>query len=147
MLPRFAVLSLLCFLTSGCCQLFSKEDKQPERPKVSSSWSERSFFGVTSIGFFVMNKGEAIDNGRLGVKVAEVTPQECKCISCEPTSPRVRIAFYRPSDNKVLCEGEFSRGSARLDKLPNCDPSIGISVISVNAINTKEEWVSFDLRK
>ena len=147
MLLRFAALSLLCFLTSGCCQLFSKEDKQPNRPSVTSSWSERTDFGVRSIGFFVMNKGESIDNGQLGVKVIDVLPKECKCMSCEPTYPRVRIAFYRPSDNKVLCEDDFFQGSSSFDIRPKCDPTMGISVISINAINTKEKWASFDLRK
>lgn len=147
MLLRFAVLSSLCLLAAGCCQLFSKEDKQPDRPNVTSSWGERTDFGVTSIGFFVMNKGETIDNGRLGVKVIDVFPKKCECMSCDPTSPRVRLAFYQPSDNKVLCEGDFFKGSASLDIAANCDPTMGISVISINAINTKENWVSFDLRK
>ena len=146
MLHRFAALTLLCFLTSGCCQLFSKEDPQPVRPNVTSSWRERTDFGVTSIGFFVMNKGEAIDNGQLGVKVIDILPKECRCMSCEPTYPTARIAFYRPSDNKLLCEGEFG-GSAILEVMARCDPSIGARSISVNAINTKEKWVSFDLRK
>ena len=91
-----------------------------------------------------MNKGEAIDNGQLGIKVIDVLPKECECMSCEPTNSRVRIAFYRPSDNKMLCEGNFFAGSASLDK---CDPAVGISHIAINAINTKEKWVSFDLRK
>lgn len=146
MLLRFAALSLLCSLTSGCCQLFFQEDKQPLRPNVNSSWRERTDFGVTSIGFFVMNKGEAIDNGQLGVKVIDIIPKECRCVSCEPTYPKARIAFYRPSDNKILCEGEF-QGSASLEVMAGCDPTMGARSISVNAINTKEKWVSFDLRK
>lgn len=144
---RIAALVLLCFFASGCCQLFSKEDKQPDRPSVTSRWVEQTDFGVTSIGFFVMNKGEAIDNGRLGIRVIDVLPKQCECMSCEPTYPRVRIAFYQPSDNKVLCEGLFFAGSASLDMTAHCAPSIGATVIYVNAINTKENWVSFDLRK
>ncbi len=143
---RIAALLLLCFLIAGCCQLSSIEDKQPERPKVTSSWRERTDFGVTSIGFFVMNKGESIDNGQLGVRVIDILPKECRCMSCEPTNPRVRIAFYRPSDNTVLCEGEF-QGSASLEVMAKCNPIMGVRTISVNAINTRENWVSFDLRK
>jgi hypothetical protein len=103
-------------------------------------------FGVRTVGFFVMNKGESIDNGLLGVKVIDVLPKECKCMSCEPTYPRVKIAFYRPSDNKILCEGEF-QGNASLEIMAKSDPEMGISHIGINAINTKENWVSFDLRK
>jgi hypothetical protein len=103
-------------------------------------------FGVRTVGFFVMNKGESIDNGLLGVKVIDVLPKECKCMSCEPTYSRVKIAFYRPSDNKILCEGEF-QGTASLEIMAKCDPEMGISHIGINAINTKENWVSFDLRK
>jgi len=147
MLFRFVTLSLLCFLTSGCCQLFSKEDPQPTRPNVTSTWTEQTdLFGVRTVGFFVMNKGETTDNGRLGVKVIDVLPKECACMSCEPTYPRVKIAFYRPSDNKILCEGEF-QGIASLEVMAKCDPGMGISHIGINAINTKEKWVSFDLRK
>lgn len=141
---RVAASLLLCFLTSGCCQLFSKEDKQPVRPSVTSTWTERTDFGVTSIGFFVMNKGEAIDNGQLGVRVVDVLPKQCECMSCEPTSARARIQFYRPSDNKVLCEGTFFAASTSLDK---CDPAIGIRYIAINGINSREKWVYFDLRK
>jgi hypothetical protein len=144
---RIAALLLLCLLTPGCCQLSSIKDKQPDRPKVTSSWTERTDFGVTSIGFFVMNKGESIDNGQLGVRVIDILPKGCSCMSCEPTNPRARIAFYRPSDNKVLCEGYFFAGSASLDFVAKCDPAMGISHIAINAINTKENWVSFDLRK
>lgn len=144
MLVRFTVLLLICCAASGCCQLFSKEDKQPVRPNVTSTWTERTDFGVTSIGFFVMNEGEAIDNGQLGIKVIEVSPKKCECMSCEPTNARVRIEFYRPSDNMVLCEGNFFVGSGSLDM---CNPSIGITHIAINAINPKEKWVSFDLRK
>jgi hypothetical protein len=147
-MPRFAALFLFCLLTSGCCQLFSKEDPQPARPNVTSTWTEQTdSFGVRTIGFFVMNKGEAIDNGRLGVKVIDVLPMECECMSCEPTYPRVKIAFYRPSDNKVLCEGDFFKGSASLEITAKCDPGMGISHLAINAINTKDKWVSFDLRK
>lgn len=147
MLLRFAALSVLCFLTSGCCQLFSKADPQPTRPNVTSTWREQTdLFGVRTVGFFVMNKGETTDNGLLGVKVIDILPKECKCMSCEPTYPRVKIAFYRPSDNKILCEGEF-QGNASLEVMAKCDPGMGISHIAINAINTKEKWVSFDLRK
>lgn len=94
-----------------------------------------------------MNKGEAIDNGKLGIKVLDILPMECECLSCEPTFPRVRIGFYRPSDNRTLCEGEFFTGSATLNVVAKCERAMGVSVVSVNAINSKEQWVSFDLRK
>ena len=142
------ILLLLCFLTSGCCQLSSIKDKQPERPKVTSSWTERTdFFGVTSIGFFVMNKGESIDNGKLGIRVIDIIPAQCPCVMCESTFPATKISFYRPSDGKILCEGEFHRGTADLAVMAKCNPTIGVTHIAINAINTKENWVSFDLRK
>lgn len=143
---RIAVLLLYCFAVSGCCQLDSTQNKQPSRPNVKSTWSERTDFGVTSIGFFVMNKGESIENGKLGVRVIDIIPKECRCMMCEPTFPRAIIAFYRPSDGKILCQGEF-QGTADLVVMAKCDPAVGISHIAINAINTKEKWVSFDLRK
>ena len=143
---KIAALLVLCFLTPGCCHLLSEEHKQPDRPDVTSSWGVRTDFGVTSIGFFVMNKGESSANGQLGVKVIDILPKECECMSCEPTNPRVRIAFYQPSDSRVLCEGLFFEGSAPLDMTAKCNPSMGATTIYVNAINTKQNWVSFDLR-
>ena len=143
---KIAALLVLCFLTPGCCHLLSGEHKEPDRPDVTSSWKARTDVGFTSIGFFVMNKGESSDNGQLGVRVIDILPKQCECMSCEPTLPRVRIAFYQPSDSRVLCEGLFFAGSASLDMQPQCDPSIGATTIYVNAINTKEKWVSFDLR-
>jgi hypothetical protein len=52
MLLRFAALSLVSFLMSGCCQLFSKADPQPNRPNVTSASREKTdLYGVRTVGF------------------------------------------------------------------------------------------------
>ena len=141
---QISVILLLAGLSAGCC--YVRQEQQPARPNAISSWRERTDFGVTRIGYFVLNKGESLDNGKLGVRIIDIRPAECKCLTCIPTNPIARIGFYQPPNNTLVCDGEF-QGSASLQDVAKCDPSIGATGIYVYAINSKEQWVAFDLRK
>jgi hypothetical protein len=137
-------------LSTGCCQLgyLSQMKEDSARPNIKPNWNEKSGNGF--IGVFVLGKGKSIDNGQLGVKVVNFTPSKCRSFWSEyPDSPQVTLQFYRPADHQVLCEvtlpGPMSNSS--IDKEDMCGTKTGFSVVGIDGMNTKDEWVSFDLRK
>jgi len=141
---RLCLILVSALLSAGCCHVGPQQ--QPARPNATSEWREQTASGVTRLGYFVMNKGESLDNGKLGVKVIDIRPAECKCLTCLPSAPTARIGFYKAPNPTLVCEGDF-HGSASLQDIAKCDPSIGATGIYVYSINSKEQWVAFDLRK
>ena len=141
------LLAVAC-VYAGCCS--PQERVQPVRPEKVRGWKEIRDGTVVSIGMFVLNKGESTDNGELGVKVVDIIAPK-PCSEGYASEPKVVLQFYRPSDGKVLCdEAIFGEGGTFMGTgppYPHCKPDLGLSAISVNAINTKDNWVWFDLRK
>jgi hypothetical protein len=142
-----SILVAVAMFAASCC---SQQRVQPTRPEKVRGWNESKNGDVVSVGAFVLKKGESTDNGELGVRVEEIiapTP----CAEGYAGTPRVVLKFYRPSDNKVFCDhAEFGEGGTSIGNgppYPHCTPEVGLSAISVNSINTQENWVSFDLRK
>lgn len=137
-------------LSSGsCCQLSPMSRDTPDRPSIKSTWNESHIYGVTSIGPFILSKGESTDNGSLGVRVINFVPRSCPSfLSHSPEQPKAVFQFYRPSDNHVLCEVTLSGpANTSIDREDMCGTKTGISVVGINGINAKDGWVSFDLRK
>jgi len=141
-------LLVIASLYAGCCS--PQERVQPARPEKVAGWKVIHDGTVVIIGTFVMNKGESTDNGELGVKVVDIIPPK-PCSEGYAAMPKVVLSFYRPSDGKVLCdEAIFTEGGTSMGTgppYPHCKPDVGLTAISVNAINTKDNWVWFDLRK
>lgn len=141
------LLAIAC-VYAGCCS--PQERTQPARPAKVAGWKDVSVNGAHSIGEFVLGQGESTDNGELGVKVVDIIPPKA-CSEGYAAMPKVMLSFYRPSDGKVLCdEAIFTEGGTSMGNgppYPHCKPDVGLSAISVNAINTQDKWVWFDLRK
>ena len=141
-------LLIISCVYAGCCS--PQEQAQPARPEKVSGWKEVQESGFVIVGTFVLSKGESTDNGKLGVKVVDIIPPKA-CSEGYAAMPKVVLSFYRPSDGKVLCdEAIFTEGGTLMGTgppYPHCKPDVGLSAISVNAINTKDNWVWFDLRK
>jgi hypothetical protein len=94
----------------------------------------------------VLNKGESTDNGVIGVKIIDIIPPDrCASQGTYDAFPKAVIMFFRPQDQQVLCKVTIV-GDATNSNI-NCDSNIGVSVIGVEAINTKEGWIYFDLRE
>src|ERR1700752_5223329 len=131
-------LLLIAFLYAGCCSPQARV--QPARPAKVAGWKDVNFSGVHSIGEFVLSKGESTDNGEIGVKVVDIIPPK-PCSEGYAAMPKVVLSFYRASDGKVLCdEAIFTEGGTSMGTgppYPHCKPDVGLSAISVNAINTK----------
>lgn len=132
----------------GCCP--PQQRVEQARPQKVDGWQDKHFSGVHSIAELVLSKGETSDNGELGVKVLDIIPGK-PCSDGYAGMPKVVLSFFRPSDKKVLCdEAIFTEGGTSMGTgppYPHCTPEVGLSAISVNAINAKEGWVWFDLRK
>ncbi len=144
---HLSFLTLFMALSISCCS--SQQLPQPVRPEKVRGWGDVQGNGFTSIGMFVLNKGESTDNGELGIKIIDIiSPQPCAEGGSYAGMPKVILGFYRPSDRRLLCEATFTPGGTLLGNgPPYCSSEVGLSAISVNAINTEEGWVWFDLRK
>jgi hypothetical protein len=155
-MPRHSYILLVLFgiVCSGCVchpSLYKNVPADtPTRPSIKSSWTERNDYGFTSVGQFVLNRNESIDNGKLGIRVVDFVPLKCRSLFAEyPDPPKVVLEFYRPSDKQVLCtvtlDGPIANSS--IDREEMCGNKTGFSVVGINGLNAHEGWVSFDLRK
>jgi len=140
------LMSLSLVFVSSCCW---PDEEQPARPSRVQGWREFQVGGVHIVGQLVLAKDEASDNGEIGVKVVDIIPVDpCAHRGTFHGSRRVVLRFFRPSDQKVLCEDTFTEGGTSLDSPHHCGSDVaGVTGISINAINTAEGWVYFDLRK
>jgi hypothetical protein len=142
------LVTAVAILHGGCCS--SQQRVEPARPEKARGWKEIRDGTVVSIGMFVLKKGESTDNGELGVKVVDIIAPK-PCADGYAGMAKVVLSFYRPSDKKVLCEEAiFTEGGTSMGTgppYPHCTPEVGLSAISVNAINARDGWVWFDLRK
>jgi hypothetical protein len=73
-------------------------------------WNERHEKGVSSLGTFVLKKGQTTDNGKLQVKLVDVIPGD-SCAEAGTTISRARatLQFVRLPEQKVLCEDSSLR--------------------------------------
>jgi len=142
-----SLMSILLMLSGACCS--AQEREQPGPPKKVQGWKDSYSGGVHSIGELLLHKGDSSDNGRIGVKVLDIIIPRSGAEGYAGM-PKVVLRFYRPSDKQTLCEATFTEGGTVMGTgppYPHCKPEVGLSAISVNAINTKDLWVWFDLRK
>ena len=133
----------------GLSACSTQERRQPDPPKTVEGWKDSYFGGVHSIAELVLHKGESSDNGKLGVKVLDIVAPKSGSEGYA-SEPKAVLQFYTPSEKKILCEATFTEGGTVMGTgppYPYCGPEVGLSAISVNAINTKDNWVWFDLRK
>lgn len=143
-----ALVSGILILSSGFCWS-SQEREQPVAPKKVSGWKDTYSSGVHSIGELYLHKGTSSDNGNLGVEVIDVVKPQAGAEGYAGM-PKVILRFYRAADKRTLCEATFTEGGTSIGDgppYPHCKPDLGLSAVSVNAINTKENWVWIDLRK
>jgi hypothetical protein len=118
---------------------------EPERPSKVRGWEEHRIGTVTYDGDFVLDKGESTDNGKIGIRLIETYPGKCGLFK-EREYPKAKLQFYRVSDQVILCESIFDRGTMGLEP-PICGADLEWSVIGITDINSKENWIVFDLRK
>lgn len=125
-----------------------RQENLPARPEQVRGWKERAFDGVHSMAELVLDQGKSSEGGELGVEVVSISPYETRgSFFDHPTGPEAVLRFYRVSDHQLIQDKTVFMGGANLEGSPISEPQFGIKGIYVNAINTKERWVWFDLRR
>jgi hypothetical protein len=143
----YYVFSVLVILLSSSCCSGMRQLNEPERPSKVRGWEEYRIGTVTYVGDFVLNKGESTDNGKTGIRLVDTYAGTCGLFPFkEREYPKAKLQFYRISDQAILCESIFDRGTMRLTP-PICRADLEWSVISINDINSKDNWIVFDLRE
>ena len=147
---------VLCLLTSGLCLILSccckVENKQPAMPSYShAGWDRYEVGGIAVLGSFVLKKGESVSNGKIGIRIVGIYPDKCGAIA-EIDQRRARFQMFRVSDNHILFDDEAAIGSVNTRKPYGSENEMeisqvyGISVVYIDAINTKYDWVALTLR-
>ncbi len=150
MISGFLCIALASFasLIRGCC---STKAPEPPHPGPVAGWEESREGGVHTVGILVLKKGESSDNGKIGVKVVDIIAAD-PCAGYGPLQsiPRVNMQFYQAPQQTLICEELLTAGSGTSLIAGPCGEKIadlGVTAISVNAINATEGWVWFELRK
>lgn len=148
-LRRLGVVMIGLFI-GGCC-FNGGARKEPSYPSVRLGWNEREERGVRLLGSFVLKTGETLENGAVQIKVIELAPSD-PCV--EPNSlagaDRVRLGFFRKTDQKVLCEPTFRAGESRTLLGAECGDvpkESDVAGVSIKEINITDGWVYFELAK
>ncbi|HLA12648.1 MAG TPA: hypothetical protein VJ023_18825 [Pyrinomonadaceae bacterium] len=150
MMNTFLCIALACFgsFIRGCC---SAKLPEPAHPGPLAGWKESQEGGVHTVGTLVLKEGESSDNGKIGVKVVDITAANpCAEYGSLQSLPRVKMQFYKAPQQTVICEELLTAGSGTSLIAGPCGENIadlGVTTISVNAINATEGWVWFELRK
>ena len=141
----YSLATFLLATSSACCSYMGKLN-DPERPSNVRRWEEFHVGSVTIKGDFVLKKGESTDNGKIGIRIVQIYEGECQPFS-EPQYPKAKIQFYRVSDNSIICEPTLRIGNSGLNYGDVCGTGFEWTTISITAINSREDWVAFDLRE
>jgi hypothetical protein len=150
MVSGFLCIALASFasLIRGCC---STKAPEPAHPGPVAGWKESRDGGVHTVGILVLKKGESSDKGKIGVKVVDIIAADpCAGYGTLQSIPRVKMQFYQAPQQKMVCEELLTAGSGTSLVAGACGEKIadlGVTAISVNAINATEGWVWFELRK
>jgi hypothetical protein len=146
----FLCIALASFtgMMRGCC---SSKQPEPAHPGSVAGWKESHEGSVQTVGMLVLKKSESSDNGTVGVRVVDIVAGDsCAGHGTLQSIPRVKMQFYQPSQQKVICEEILTAGSGTSLVATSCGERIadlGVTAISINAINATEGWVWFELRK
>ena len=121
--------------------------RQPEWPNGTPRWLSNPSIdnsGIRLLGVLVLKKGESTDNGKIGVRVIDIVEGDACAHFAFSKSRKAVIEFFAPKDNRIICQVtllEHSTGTL------DCPDELGISAYGVQAINTRDRWVLFDLRE
>jgi hypothetical protein len=135
-------------LSTGYCSS-AQEPEQPTAPAKVAGWKDTYSDGVHSVAELFLRKRESSHNDRVGVEVIDIIKPQAGAEGYAGMR-KVVLRFYSAADKRTLCESTFTEGGTSMGNGPpyaHCGPDLGLSAISVYAINTKDNWVWFDLRK
>jgi hypothetical protein len=144
---RYYVFSVfMVLLSSGCCSDIRRLNN-PERPLKILGEEDFRNGNTDTVGVFLLNKGQSMDNGKMGIRFVEAYPGTCGDLFREQVYPQAKLQFYRVSDQAILCEYTFFRGASLTLSPPICKADLDWSSIGIGDISSKENWVTFVLTK
>jgi len=140
-------LGILLFMSAcGCVEVPST----PDPPTTVRGWQEFDEQGIHAIGEFLLRKHQSIENDKFGVELVEtITPKRCSDPWAEDdVTPRVVMRFYEVPGKRVILETKIRKqANLRLIDVDFPSARYGVGAISVRDINTRDEWVWFELWK
>ena len=143
----YSVFSAMVVLLSSSCCSDMRQLNEPERPSKVQGWEGLRIEDMIIDGIFLLNKEESTDNGKIGIRLIETYPGKCVFFPFkEREYPQAKLQFYRVSDQAILCQSIFNRGAMSLES-PICEADLEWSAIEIIDINSKDNWITFDLRK
>lgn len=146
---RHLNLCLFCalFIAIPGCNCF-RTRVEPKAPAIVRGWKTVERAGVTSIGEFLLKKGESTNNGAVAVTIDDIIPPDaCADPNSWNGSPKVVFKFTRLSDNTLLCTTTMLDGGNGLLGNDCGDKLDGVSAMTTYEVNSREKWVHFELLK
>jgi len=131
---------VICLVASSCCPF---SESQPVRPNEVLGWNTVQIGGLDVVCVLLLNKGESSENNNLGVRVVNIIPGDPCAHPGWQALRKVELEFYRPADHHIYGSCITGVGNSLLE----LESEACISAIGIQEINSKENWVVFDLRK
>lgn len=134
----------IALLTSGCCKTVESDPVPPSSPK---GWHEFDEQGIHAVGEFLLKKGQSAENDKIGVELIKtIAPRKCSDPWAEQDLfPKALVRFYAVPGKQTLVEVEIRKNTSTSLHPPVTE--YGVNAIFAHDINTKEEWVWFELWK
>lgn len=139
---HYCFLGLALALSAFLMWSFSKGFQfQPSRLRNPSGWQEaRVGGGINFVGQFVLQKGQSTENGKIGVKLLNITSKDCPFATiCLAPQAKATLRFYRPVDQSVICEPTLEAGDTSYKADLVCS-GLPFTNLEVSEINTREDW-------
>ena len=122
---------------------FRARDQSPLFPTDAIGWSNYKEGTTKFRGRFLLRTGESTDDGTIRVKVVELLPPKVTGDAGDfEARARVRIAFFRVPDGKVLSSDVYPENGGGGAQLAS---EFAVFGVGVRAINLTDGWVYFAL--
>jgi hypothetical protein len=134
--------SLLVWFFSTGIQL------QPRRLSDPNGWQEAALGGgIKLMGQFVLRKGESTENGKIGIKLLNITSKDCPFATiCLAPQAKATLRFYKPVDGSIICEPTLESDDTSYKADLVCS-GLPFTYLEVREINTREDWALISIFK
>ena len=99
------------------------------------------------INELILKTGESLDNGDFGLRLTDIQHPPCKSLlSLADSDPKIKLQFYKASNNQVICETQLiSGGLWTVGALPSCNNQMPIHGMVIYKINSQDRWIHIAL--
>jgi hypothetical protein len=141
----YCFLILFLIIETGCCRI--RQLDQPKLPDHLRGWTEMRSGNWIFINELILKTGESLDNGDFGLRLTDIQHPPCKSLfSMEDSDPKIKLQFYKVSNNQVICETQLiSGGLWTIDAIPTCNNRLPIDGMVIYKINSENRWIQIAL--